>query len=62
MWDHSEKEKFTSHYWALFGQVEVVIEVGSQVRKVIDWEAVEATIREEGVPEEEKEAWYQELE
>ena len=44
MWVQPKKEKFTSDHWALFGQVEVGIEIGSQVRKVVDWEAVEATI------------------
>ena len=54
MWEHPEKEKLTSDHWALFGQMEIGMDIGSQVRKVIDWDAVEATIQEEGVPEEEK--------
>ena len=41
MWEHPEKEKLTSDHWALFGQMEVGMDIGSQVRKVIDWEAVE---------------------
>ena len=62
IWEHPEKEKLTSDHWALFGWIEVRIEIGSQVWKVIDWEAVEATLQEEGVPEEEKGAWYRDLE
>ena len=36
MWEHSEKKRLTSDHWALFGQMEVGMDIGSQVRKVID--------------------------